>query len=319
MLVTAVFTALLGLAAAQAPNTLARYNPNMRTASYNASKSLLNKFGNAATAHNEPAFGIVSVPKSVAQDLVPGYDLLPVPQDDSLFPNGFPEGQHPILVTNGLQNDIRITAVLPLQIKALLSAQYSVPYVDRLGNGKDAFQYQLNNYIGGIDGQNTMSLVPALVGSATGTPAVPATFDPNDQAYNTFPTGQYSSLVKQIGVFNFLSGPSIQGEAFDIYASNEPTDMYTPKAFRALNNQPLILQGLVATLCLRNNYYFNNTQFMEPVLRSENVTFGSAVKSPLKNQVYQNQGAYAAVAQILGHNPESCSDAIANNDPAASQ
>ena len=38
MLVTAAFTALLGLATAQAPNTLARYNPNMRTASYNASK-----------------------------------------------------------------------------------------------------------------------------------------------------------------------------------------------------------------------------------------------------------------------------------------
>ncbi|KAI7219818.1 hypothetical protein KC333_g2710 [Hortaea werneckii] len=301
MLVTAAFTALLGLAAAQAPNTLARYNPNMRTASYNAT------------------FGILSVPKSVAQDLVPGYDLLPVPQDDSLFPNGFPEDQHPILVTNGLQNDIRITVVLPLQIKALLSAQYSVPYVDRLGNGKDAFQYQLNNYIGGIDGQNTMSLVPALVGSATGTPAVPATFDPNDKAYNVYPTGEYSSLVKQIGVFNALSGPSVQGEAFDIYSNNEPTEIYTPKAFRAMNNQPLILQGLVAALCLRNNYYFNDTQFMEPALRSESVTFGSAVKSPLKNQVYKDQGAYAAVAQILGHNPESCSDAIANNDPAASQ
>ncbi|KAI7537473.1 hypothetical protein KC331_g10906 [Hortaea werneckii] len=301
MIVTAALTALLGLAAAQAPNTLARYNPNMRTASYNAT------------------FGIISVPKSVAQDLVPDYDLLPVPQDDSLFPNGFPEDQHPILVTNGFQNDIRITVVLPLQIKALLSAQYSVPYVDRLGNGKDAFQYQLNNYIGGIDGQNTMSLVPALVGSATGTPAVPATFDPNDQAYNVYPTGEYSSLVKQIGVFNFLSGPSIQGEAFDIYSSNEPTEMYTHKAFRAMNNQPLILQGLVAKLCLRNNYYFNDTQFMEPALLSESVTFGSAVKSPLKNQVYKDQGAYAAVAQILGHNPESCSDAIANNDPAASQ
>ena len=97
---------------------------------------------------------------------MPGYDLLPVPQDESLFPNGFPEDQHPVLVTNGLQNDIRITAVLPLQIKALLSAQYSVPYVDRLGNGKDAFQYQLNNYIGGIDGQNTMSLVPGMYQSS---------------------------------------------------------------------------------------------------------------------------------------------------------
>lgn len=250
---------------------------------------------------------------------MPGYDLLPVPTGDtSLFPNGFPEDQHPILVTSGLQNDIRINVVLPLQIEALLSAQYSVPYVDRLGDGQSAFQYQLNNYIGGLDGQNTMSLVPALVGTAAGTPAVPATFDPNEEAYNSFPTGTYSSLVKQIGVFNALSGPSVQGEAFDLISDNEPTTMYTEKAFQAMNNQPLILQGLLALQCLRNNVYFNDTQFMEPVLRSGNVTFGTAVKSPLKQQVYEDAGAYAAVGQVLGHNPESCEDAIANNDPNAS-
>lgn len=53
MLVTAAFTALLGLAAAQAPNTLARYNPNMRTASYNASKCPLNQpFFLTARAHD---------------------------------------------------------------------------------------------------------------------------------------------------------------------------------------------------------------------------------------------------------------------------
>lgn len=122
--------------------------------------------------------------------------------------------------------------------------------------------------------------------------------------------------MKQIGVFNALSGPSVQGEAFDLYSSNTPTTTYTPKAFKAMNNQPLILQGLVSTMCLRNNYYFNDTRFMEPVLRSGSVTFGSAVKSELKGQVYEDQGAFAAVAQILGHNPESCEDAIAKNDPA---
>jgi len=83
----------------------------------------------------------VSVPKSVAQALVPTYKLLPVPTTDtSLFHNGFNESEHPILIVSCYQNDIRMTAVLPLQITALLSAQFSVPYVDRLGDGRSAFQ-----------------------------------------------------------------------------------------------------------------------------------------------------------------------------------
>jgi len=37
MLLATVLTGVFGLAAAQAPNTLGEYNPNLRTSSYNAS------------------------------------------------------------------------------------------------------------------------------------------------------------------------------------------------------------------------------------------------------------------------------------------
>jgi len=86
-----------------------------------------------------------------------------------------------------------------------------------------------------------------------------------------------------------------------------------------MNNQPLILQGLASAFCLRNNIYFNDTQFMQPVLRSGNVTFGTTpiVSSELGTSPYVDQGAYAAVGQIVGHNPESCESAVANNDTFA--
>ncbi len=50
----------------------------------------------------------------------------------------------------------------PLQIESLLGASVYVPYADYLRNGKTAFQYAIQNYIGGVNGKDVLE-VQALV------------------------------------------------------------------------------------------------------------------------------------------------------------
>ena len=97
---------------------------------------------------------IAEVEKAVAPE-----KLVPLPTSDkTLFPNGFPAGKHPVLVTIDQQNDIRMSA---LQIQSpLLAASINVPYVDRLGDGKTGFQYSIKGYIGGYDGDELEAGVP---------------------------------------------------------------------------------------------------------------------------------------------------------------
>lgn len=146
------------------------------------------------------AWFIVPIDAATVQSAVGSYKLLPVPDEDtSLFPQGFPAGKHPVLVSTGYQNDIRMSA---LEIPALLTGQILIPLVDRLNNGKDAFAVSLKQYIGGVNGQDVQPLIPskfrsrtlpylelyrlisaALVGSAEGTIIMEASLDPNNQAY----------------------------------------------------------------------------------------------------------------------------------------
>lgn len=65
---------------------------------------------------------------------------------------------HPVVVSTGLNNDIRMTL---LQIKeALFSGSIYVPYTDRLNDGKTPFNYAVRNYIGGLNGEDVRGLVP---------------------------------------------------------------------------------------------------------------------------------------------------------------
>lgn len=65
---------------------------------------------------------------------------------------------HPVVVSTGLQNDIRMTL---LQIKeALFSGSIYVPYTDRLNDGKTPFNYAVRNYIGGLNGEDVRGLIP---------------------------------------------------------------------------------------------------------------------------------------------------------------
>lgn len=92
------------------------------------------------------------------------YPLITPPfSDKTLFPTGFPANTHPVYVSIGYQNDIRMES---LQIPALLSASIYVPYTDRLRDGKTPFNYAVQNYIGGVDGKDLEAGVPGMLPSS---------------------------------------------------------------------------------------------------------------------------------------------------------
>lgn len=116
----ATLSSLATLTTAQCNNQVAAFNPNLRTMSSNST------------------WFIVPVPKAAAQRAVdasfPGYGLtlLDVPSDPNVFPDGFPSGFQPVLVTTGYTDDIRISA---LQIDgALPQGTIYVTYVSKNGS-----------------------------------------------------------------------------------------------------------------------------------------------------------------------------------------
>ncbi|KAL8688400.1 MAG: hypothetical protein Q9218_005679 [Villophora microphyllina] len=282
----------------QCPNTLAVYNPNLRT-----------------MCSNETWF-ILPVAKASVASLVKPYTLITPPfSDKTLFPQGFPAGAHPVLVSSGYSNDIRMFF---LGITALNTGAIIIPYTDRLKDSKTPFNYNVQTYIGGVDGQNVMGLVPALVGSAEGNNCFVAEFAPDSDAYAPIAPGEFSAEIKQVIVPNPLSGPGIVPEAFDLDFVTATSPLYTEHTFHALINQPLILTN---TQCQRNNYYFNET-FTEPTMRSGNVTlFGPTAGSAPAALAgkYIKQGGYSASAELVAYNAEDCAVAAKNTDPKALQ
>ncbi|KAL8663177.1 MAG: hypothetical protein Q9202_004109 [Teloschistes flavicans] len=207
-----------------------------------------------------------------------------------------------------------------LGITALLSASIYVPYTDRLKDGKTPFNYPVQNYIGGVNGQDVMGLVPALVGSAEGTTIFVAEFAPPDDAYAPIDSSpnEFSAEVKQVIVPNPISGPGIVPEAFDFDFVSTKAPLYTDHTFHALLNQPLILTN---GQCQRNTYYFNET-FTNPTMRSGNVTlFGPTAGSApqVLAAKYIKQGGMSASAELVGYNAEDCKTASASIDPKALQ
>ncbi|KAL8706614.1 MAG: hypothetical protein Q9201_000361 [Fulgogasparrea decipioides] len=264
------------------------------------------------------AWFIVPVPKSAVESLVKPYSLITPPfSDKTLFPTGFPANSHPVVVATGYQNDIRMAN---LQITALLGANIVVPYTDRLNDGKRPFNFPVQNYIGGVNGQDIMGVVPALVGTAEGTNIFVASFAPNNDAYAPIASNpnEFTAEVKKIIVPNPVSGPGVIPEAFDLDFVSARTPLYTDHTFHAFINQPQILTNL---LCQRNLYYFNET-FAAPVQRVGNVTlFGPTSGSVPKALAgrYVRQGGYSASGEMVGYNAESCESAAARSDPKAFQ
>ncbi|KAF7503934.1 hypothetical protein GJ744_003015 [Endocarpon pusillum] len=278
-------------------NTLAYYNPTLRTGCFNAT------------------WFILRVPKTAVQSIVPSdYPLITPPE--SLFPNGFPADSHPVVVNCGYMNDIRQG---PLQIQALMGAGINVPYVDRLRDGKTPFNYPCRTFIGGVNGKDISAVVPALVGSTQGNSILVASFSPNDGPYAALASSpnEFEAQVRQVILPNPISGPGIVPAAFDLDFTSASPAQYAEDTFRALINQPTILTN---TKCQRNTYYFNQT-FRESVMRTGDATlYGparmGAVPAELDNR-YVEQGGYSASSVMVGFNAEDCASAGANVDPNA--
>lgn len=284
------------------PNTLAIYNPNIRTMCSNST------------------WFILPVETSKVESVTPYPLITPPYSNKTIFPTDFPAGTHPVVVSSAFGNDIRM---INLQIPALKMGSIYVPYTDRLGDGETPFNYPVRNYIGGVDGQTQAfveGLVPALVGTAEGTTLFVATITPNNDAYAPIASSpnEFSTEVKQVIVENTLSGPSVEPEAFDLDFTTAKTPLYTARTFHELINQPIILNN---GECQRNTNYFNNT-FTAPVLRSGNATLvgpiAGNVPTALAGQ-YSSQGGYSASSEVVGYNPETCKSAAANVDPSALQ
>ena len=265
---------------------------------------------------------------------VSNVQLASVPTEDtSLFPNGFPANYHPVLVSSGYDDDIRMGA---LQIDGpLLNGQLGVPYVRRFDSQPSTIlNAELNGYLSGDNGNTVAGLVPATVSTLIeGFATRLGQFAPNNAAYQ-LNDDVYSNTVAWNVLPNPISGPGVYIEALDMtYLAASSLQNTTPKLFKVMLNQPGILTGvigdLVGNLCQRNQYYFNNlTSTMFP--RSGNVTLGPAADglgpqltgtlqaaSPDGSGVYSFLEGFSGCAQGVGFNPENCDDASNNVDPTS--
>ncbi|KAL2061204.1 hypothetical protein VTL71DRAFT_7477 [Oculimacula yallundae] len=281
------------LAVPQGPNTVAKNNRSLRTQADNGT------------------FFIIPIDTTVVQKSVP-YPLLPVPtQDASLFPRGFPQGKHPVLVSSLYTSDIRMG---PLQIKSLMTGLVYVLFVDLLKDGKTAFQYPVSSIIGGTDGQNFMGVVPALVSTLVGGNTVlPGQFVPDTAAYSQISSGEYSSQGK-VGVPNPLSGPGLVKSVYDLDFFTAESPLYTEHTFHTVINQARILTQ--PGMCLRNTIYFNET-FSNPILRIGKVTLYSPPLPAGYDGVYTGVGGMSAQGETIGYSNEDCAMAAKNVDPDA--
>ena len=276
------------------------------------------------------AWVIIPIPKTAVKSVVTPYSLLPVPTGDaSLFPSGFPADAHPVLVSFGYNNDIRMSA---LQIQSLMEANIIVPYVDRLGDGKTPFQSAVRNWIGGTNGQDIMGLVPgkplqsidsiilrtdhpitAIVGSFEGTTITVAQFVPNNAANQPIGPNEYIAQVKQTIVPNPVSGPGVIVEAMDMDFTITTTPAYTSHTFHTLINQ---VQTLTNGMCQRNPYYFNET-FSRPTFTNGKVILYQPAGPAVLAGTYTGLTGYSANAETIGYNAQDCKTAAAMVDPAA--
>lgn len=229
---------------------------------------------------------------------------------------------HPVIGLITYSADIRMSA---LQIDGpLINGGAQVPYVGKDGSSAP-LQVALSNYIAGENGPLPNGLVPAVASPLlfAGNPIRLGQFLPEDAAYMSDAAGTLTAECKWALVPNPISGPGVYPEVVDLLFKSASTSKYTPKTFKALINQPIILPS---GMCQRNAYYFNNATAL-PSLRNGQVTFGpgsdgvSATQSKLMQAspdgsgVYTNVDGYSACAQNVGNNPENCDQASANTDP----
>ncbi|KAF2167767.1 hypothetical protein M409DRAFT_65870 [Zasmidium cellare ATCC 36951] len=297
---------------AQCANNVAVYNPDVRT----------------LTANN--TWFVVPVPKAAAltaiQEAYPllNVALLDVPNDPTLFPNGFPAGQQPAIVNIGLSDDIRMSA---FQIDGGLKVgQVYISYVS-LNGSPSPLQAQTSGYIAGETGPLPNGLVPALASTLLfgGNPTRLGEFTPDAAPYQSEGGPILSAQTKWALLPNPISGPGIYPEAFDFEFTTiaSSASRYTAKGFKYLINLPTLLP---TAQCQRNAYYFTNAT-ANPVFRNGNVTFGpgadgsSATSSALMaasadgSGIFADVDGYGGCAQSVGNSVQGCDEASAHTDP----
>lgn len=283
------------------PNTLAQFNPANRTMSYNGT------------------FCVVPIPKEVVRPIT-GYDPLDVPT--SVLPS-FPAGMHPLILQNGYQNDIRMTALnlAPLQIPGLTQSALIVPYTDVAKDGRTPVNVPVSFYIGGTNGRFLEALVPSIVSGVPlfeGTNIAPAIVVPDTAAVQPLPGGEYSFQAKPYILPNPISGPGVQGEAIQLSYQLTSDSPYPEQTFRRLLNGPQLLN---TGLCQRNTLYFNDT-FADPKMAKGKLTLYNQLllATPPREIAGQYEDIYCyqvnaqSVSTFVG---EACPVAEANYDPVS--
>ncbi|KAK5728177.1 hypothetical protein LTR17_012082 [Elasticomyces elasticus] len=336
-----VFYALLSVSSAQCSNEVAAQNQGLRTASANntwmivpvpnadCQKALDATYG--LTIPN--LFGIPGL--TIGRSLVVLADL--PTSDETLFPKRFPNGFHPVLVDTSYQSDIRMSA-FKIPDDALLGGGLYIPYVHRAtiigGNANTILQAPISAYLTGPKGNFVAGLVPALVSTfIEGYFLRLASVIPNDAAFRRNDNNILSNSVSWLVGPNPASGPGVIPTACDLqYIEQDKFNLYTAKLFKAMINQPSILQGPVlfpGNMCQRNQYYYkNDTSTMIPV--TGNVTFGPAADgitiinpsiiqnaSPDRDGIYRGNEGFRGCGQNVGFNPENCDVAVQKVDQAA--
>lgn len=284
---------------------------------------------------------VVPVPKAklrqaIREDpkyLLDNLNLLDVPSSDaSLFPNGFPEGFHPVIASSGFLSDIRLSLLQldgPLQFNLI-----TVPYVSK-GTSTAAVAAPLNGYISGTSAQaleQFAGLVPSVAsGTAFGIDLRFGLFEPRDAAYQADGPNQFSINAKWNTVPNPLSGPGVYIEALDLAFGTTSAPKYTLKALKEMINQPLLTAGPLRLIgdCLRMTYFLTNAT-AGVQLRNGNATFGpgasgvNLLSSALQRSsadgasgVFTDVDGLSGCAQTVATLPESCEAARQNLDPAA--
>ena len=340
-----VAATLLTTVSGQCANNVAIFHPKLRTQTSNrfATPSAFSNVAFASGAiSNLPTvilltllfstWFIVPAPKPAVQQALKeafplqALSLLDVPTtDSSLFPNGFPEGMHPILVSIGFNDDIRMSA---LQIDGgLRQGSVYATYVSQNGD-PTPLSASLVGYIAGEHGPLPNGLVPAVASPLlfTGTPIRLGEFDPDTPPFLSDAAGTLTTQVSWAFIPNPFSGPGVYPAAIDLlFHVKAGVQTYTDKTFKSLINQPNILPS---GLCQRNQYYFTNDTALTKFV-SGNVTLGPAASgynvfegvlmqaSEDGNGLYVGNEGFTGCAQNVGFSPEGCKAAGMNLDPSA--
>jgi hypothetical protein len=249
-----------------------------------------------------------------------------------------PSGMHPVLVSNGFDDDIRQTV---LQLKSpLLGSAVTVPYVGK-GSSSTPLSAPIVSYLLGTDEETNKylyALAPNLVVILFGSQTRLGEYAPDNAAYavdTTLADGTkvFASNSAWAAVPNFITGPGVYIENVDMWfttlSTTETMPRYNATMLKKMINQPQILNLPLELRCQRNTCYFNNAS-AEVTFRTGNVTMGDAsTPSTLGTFRQASQDGYghfedvqgfSACAQMVGYDTllgQDCEEAAASVDPAA--